>query len=554
MSTLRQICSQLVSKGLSTEGDRNELAIRLHEAQEREKAQGAGTYEETQGLGLSSSSEEEEEYTDETFQEEDTPGGSGLGDSQGGGEAQLSHYELVRRKKIAENEAFMIQCGLQSAVKEHKKQVVGVGRKNADSKKRGRKGYDSESYESESNSEDSEDDYKESQLAPDEDWPEEDFSLSDGDLCPESPILNQCSPIGDLFAKELGKAKGKQMKVKSNTTRPKKWKPGALPSSPPRVMEMGWGSTKSTSNKSSTAAPSEMRGEDAIVNYREPGPFDLSSKLSKPKKEEVLKKRVFSSSAIGWNEVKRNDVKRIVSEEPAIFEVPQKTSFQIPIVVKSEYETVSPGVVRGLEASLGLKKIKHKSEDPIGTCIVKQDQQAAVEVTGIPKENAVTSKSATPVGRSYEASQSLSWQDQSVAAPSLPILIAADLVGGTEKENSLVKRPSKIVLPETASQHPLTIGRSSASRVDVCLDSPEKFISRHHANIIRNPKTGTFIVVDLKSTNGIFANGVKVMRKPLRNGDHISFGAICPCPGCKPKNSSAHLTDRAPFVYVVSMG
>jgi two-component system, cell cycle response regulator len=69
-----------------------------------------------------------------------------------------------------------------------------------------------------------------------------------------------------------------------------------------------------------------------------------------------------------------------------------------------------------------------------------------------------------------------------------------------------------------------TLGRSPDA--DTTLNSP--LISRVHAKITRNAEFGqeTFVVTDLKSSNGTFVNNIPVTSTILRHGDRILVGAI----------------------------
>src|SRR4051812_27068981 len=66
---------------------------------------------------------------------------------------------------------------------------------------------------------------------------------------------------------------------------------------------------------------------------------------------------------------------------------------------------------------------------------------------------------------------------------------------------------------------PVVIGRGSES--DVVL--PDELLSRRHAAI--GPRDGEFYLVDLRSTNGTFINGERVIgERRLRHGDMIAVG------------------------------
>lgn len=71
---------------------------------------------------------------------------------------------------------------------------------------------------------------------------------------------------------------------------------------------------------------------------------------------------------------------------------------------------------------------------------------------------------------------------------------------------------------------PVTVGRDPASRL--AFDEAEDSVSRNHANIERVGTSETeFKINDLKSANGVFVNGVKVVGSaPLHHGDIVQVG------------------------------
>ena len=70
-------------------------------------------------------------------------------------------------------------------------------------------------------------------------------------------------------------------------------------------------------------------------------------------------------------------------------------------------------------------------------------------------------------------------------------------------------------------QQKIRIGRSEES--DWHIDDIN--VSRSHAEIVQNP-SGGFEVVDLKSTNGTFLNGIRIKREILKTGDVISVAGF----------------------------
>ena len=66
----------------------------------------------------------------------------------------------------------------------------------------------------------------------------------------------------------------------------------------------------------------------------------------------------------------------------------------------------------------------------------------------------------------------------------------------------------------------VVIGRSEAA--DIQLD--DNFISFNHARVYK--QGNTYLVQDLKSTNGTLLNGKRVKKETLNNGDEITIGKI----------------------------
>jgi len=68
---------------------------------------------------------------------------------------------------------------------------------------------------------------------------------------------------------------------------------------------------------------------------------------------------------------------------------------------------------------------------------------------------------------------------------------------------------------------PWRIGRGKNNEMVV----PDSSVSRHHAEIIRNPD-GTFAIKDLDSLNGLFVSDKKVRRSMLSDGCQIDIGDV----------------------------
>lgn len=68
----------------------------------------------------------------------------------------------------------------------------------------------------------------------------------------------------------------------------------------------------------------------------------------------------------------------------------------------------------------------------------------------------------------------------------------------------------------------LTIGRGS----DNDLPIPYPTVSQHHAQIVWNAQSKVYLIEDIKSSNGTFVNGRRVVRQFLRNNDVIQIGPV----------------------------
>ena len=71
--------------------------------------------------------------------------------------------------------------------------------------------------------------------------------------------------------------------------------------------------------------------------------------------------------------------------------------------------------------------------------------------------------------------------------------------------------------------HPITADRVVLGRSRECdIRVPDGNVSRRHAEIVR--EEGTYLLVDLDSTNGTDVNGRPVTRRALADGDTIRLG------------------------------
>lgn len=91
------------------------------------------------------------------------------------------------------------------------------------------------------------------------------------------------------------------------------------------------------------------------------------------------------------------------------------------------------------------------------------------------------------------------------------------------------------------SRDKLLIGRHSFN--DVCLR--DSSVSRHHAILV--PDGGTWVIVDLNSTNGTTVNGQPVRQRILSNGDKIGVGLFVLAYEGGPPGTPAQATDDANF-------
>jgi pSer/pThr/pTyr-binding forkhead associated (FHA) protein len=66
----------------------------------------------------------------------------------------------------------------------------------------------------------------------------------------------------------------------------------------------------------------------------------------------------------------------------------------------------------------------------------------------------------------------------------------------------------------------MRLGRSVGA--DVVLEHPS--VSRRHALIVQ--RAGKFVLLDDRSTNGIYVNGRRVTEAELRHGDQITLGQV----------------------------
>lgn len=67
---------------------------------------------------------------------------------------------------------------------------------------------------------------------------------------------------------------------------------------------------------------------------------------------------------------------------------------------------------------------------------------------------------------------------------------------------------------------PVVIGRSTECDIQLGVQN----VSRKHARVVFQNEE--YLIEDLESTNGVFVNGIKVVRCVLRNNDQIEIGGV----------------------------
>jgi hypothetical protein len=70
------------------------------------------------------------------------------------------------------------------------------------------------------------------------------------------------------------------------------------------------------------------------------------------------------------------------------------------------------------------------------------------------------------------------------------------------------------------SEREVVIGRSSECDIQLGVQN----VSRKHARVLLQNEE--YLIEDLESTNGVFVNGIKVVKCVLRNNDQIEIGGV----------------------------
>lgn len=105
---------------------------------------------------------------------------------------------------------------------------------------------------------------------------------------------------------------------------------------------------------------------------------------------------------------------------------------------------------------------------------------------------------------------------KTVAHGSLEELITPKLEPG--RACLIVIRGRSVGMMVEVRDRPVVVGRSP----DVDLTIDDSAVSRRHAQIEAGSEG--YLLTDLESTNGIFVNGLRATRQPLRDGDRIQVG------------------------------
>ena len=70
------------------------------------------------------------------------------------------------------------------------------------------------------------------------------------------------------------------------------------------------------------------------------------------------------------------------------------------------------------------------------------------------------------------------------------------------------------------SERAVVIGRSTECDIQLGVQN----VSRNHARVVFHNEE--YLIEDLESTNGVFVNGIKVVKCVLRNNDQIEIGGV----------------------------
>jgi len=91
---------------------------------------------------------------------------------------------------------------------------------------------------------------------------------------------------------------------------------------------------------------------------------------------------------------------------------------------------------------------------------------------------------------------------------------------GAERPYLLVRSGALSGTRIDLDQDEVVIGRNPGSDITV----PDEGLSREHAVILRDPRTGVFSIEDLQSSNGTKVNGKRIRSVELCHDDEIQVG------------------------------
>ena len=460
---------------------------------------------------------------------------------------QISEYERLRQEQIKKNAAFMVSCGLTSAVDNLQTVTAGI---EVPTEKRGKVAdEDFGSLDMEDDSEDSDYDRKlQRELVSedsDDDFQEEDSGEEGIDLVASGLISPQDDILGTMWKKEsVGRGGNRSTKKQS-----KKWKRDAGPVPPPKVVEMSIGRKKKR-----TDFPVEESFVMAEVKMQIPD--TRAKKRAKP--------AVVYNSKIEWNEIAPKKYDCLASHAPTaakpkaqklkeefdvldlLEDLGDDATMRSPILCSDDHDEIE-AVQQQSTTSQQHLQVHTKKQSPVSpaakSVTIEPSQSPSLVFGG----TCTDMKHVSPVEEAVIATKGTIVRSRS-------LILTARACTSNEK----ILRPEEIQLSD--KMQAIKVGRAvdKVGATGILLDSSDKIISRLHAELSRNPASGVWSLIDLNSSNGVFANGTRLKKKPLREGDHISFGAPCPCAECKvkaqkgnPPQTARNTPKPAPFVYIV---